>query len=333
MPLDSSLPTKMTRRAAMCGAATVLVTPALAAECQIGPPPHSKGSLVFLNYDQVELDAAYDQLAYAPTLSQIVQRFESNSEATRRRLGQPIRISYGPTAIETLDIFKTTRPNAPIFIFIHGGAWRAELGKNSAFFAEMFVAAGAHYVVPDFVWVQDVQGNLLPLADQVRRAIVWVYQNAATFGADANRIYIGGHSSGGHLAGVALTTNWRRDFGVPDDLVKGGLCISGMFDLKPPRLSARSSYVKFTDEIEDALSPQRHLDQLRAPIVVAYGTNETPDFQRQSRDFAAAVQAMGKPVQLLVGQNYNHFEMRETLASPFGLAGRAALEQMKLSLG
>jgi arylformamidase len=214
---------QMTRRAAMCGAATVLATPALAAECQIGPPAHLKGPLVFLNYDQVELDAAYDQLAYAPTLSQITKRFESNSEATRSRLGQPNRVSYGPTEIEQLDIFRTKRSSAPIFVFIHGGAWRVELAKDSAFFAEMFVAAGAHYVVPDFAWVQDVQGNLLPLADQVRRAIVWVYKNAATFGGDANRIYIGGHSSGGHLAGVALTTNWRSDFGLPDDLIKGGL--------------------------------------------------------------------------------------------------------------
>jgi arylformamidase len=324
---------QMTRRAAMYGAATALATPALAAECQIGPPAHPKGPLVFLNYDQVELDAAYDQLSYAPTLVQILKRFESNSKATRRRLGEPDRVSYGPTEIEKLDVFKTKRSNAPIFIFIHGGAWRVERAKDSAFFAEMFVAAGAHYVVPDFAWVQEVQGNLLPLADQVRRATAWVYKNAATFGGDAERIYIGGHSSGGHLAGVALTTDWRSDFGLPDDLIKGGICISGMFDLRAPRLSARSSYVKFTDEMEDALSPQRHVDRLRTPILLAYGTNETPEFQRQSRDFAAAVQAKGRPVQLLVGENYNHFEMRETLASPFGVAGRAVLEQMKLSLG
>src|ERR1700686_557568 len=231
MPLDILLRrSQMTRRAVVGGAATILATPALAAECQIGPPAHPKGPLVFLNYDQVELDSAYDQLAYAPTLPQIVKRFESSSEAARRRLGQPDRISYGPTEIETLEIFKTKRPNAPIFVFIHGGAWRTELAKDSAFFAEMFVAAGAHYVVPDFAWVQNVQGSLLPLADQVRRAIVWVYTNSATFGGDANRVYIGGHSSGGHLAGVALTTDWQRDFGVPNDLIKGGLCISGMLN-------------------------------------------------------------------------------------------------------
>ena len=104
-----------------------------------------------------------------------------------------------------------------------------------------------------------------------------------------------------------------------------------MFDLKPARLSARSSYVKFTDEVEHALSSQRHLAHLNCPVIVAYGTLETPEFQRQSRDFAAAVKAAGKPVELLVGEGYNHFEMPETLANPYGLLGRAALEQMKLA--
>jgi arylformamidase len=112
--------------------------------------------------------------------------------------------------------------------------------------------------------------------------------------------------------------------------VKGALLCSGMYDLKPVRLSARGSYVKFTDEVEHALSTQRHLDKLTAPLIVAYGTLETPEFQRQTRDFAAAAKAAGKPVALLVADGYNHFEIIETLANPLGLLGRAALEQMKL---
>jgi arylformamidase len=97
------------------------------------------------------------------------------------------------------------------------------------------------------------------------------------------------------------------------------------------RLSKRSAYVKFTDEMEHALSPQRHLEHLNCPVIVAYGTLETPEFQRQSREFAAAVKAAGKPVQLLVGQGYNHFELPETLASPYSILGHAVLEQMKLA--
>jgi arylformamidase len=193
------------------------------------------------------------------------------------------------------------------------------------------VHAGAHFVVPDFVNVIEAGGSLLPMADQVRRAVAWVYRNAASFGGDPERIYVTGHSSGGHLAGVILTTDWRKDFELPADIVKAGLCCSGIFDLRPARLSARSSYVKFTDEMEQALSPQRHLDKLTVPVIVAHGTLETPEFQRQSRDFAAAVRAAGKPVQLLVGENYNHFEIPETFANPHGLLGRAVLAQMKLS--
>jgi len=286
---------------------------------------------VWLDMDQAELDAAYDQIKYAPNLPQITKRYATNSDAVRARLGAPRRYSYGSSAIEALDVYVTKRANAPINIFIHGGAWRGGLARDSGYAAELFVHAGAHYVVPDFINVLEAGGNLMAMAEQVRRAVAWVCRNAQSFGGDASRIYVSGHSSGAHLAGVVLTTDWRRELGLAADLVKGGLCCSGLFDLKPVRLSFRSSYVKFTDEIEQALSPQRHLDKLNAPLVLAYGTLETPEFQRQSRDFAAAVKDAGKPVELLVGEGYNHFEMPETLANPYGLLGRAVLAQMKLS--
>src|SRR4029079_10417682 len=147
----------------------------------------------------------------------------------------------------------------------------------------------AHYVVPDFANVGEVGGSLLTIADQVRRSVVWTYKNATQFGGDPERIYVSGQSSGGHLAGVLLTTDWQKDFGVPANIIKGGVPGSGMFDLKPVRLSIRSNYIKFTDEMEEKLSPQRHLDKLVAPVAVVYGNLETPEFQRQSRDFAAAV--------------------------------------------
>jgi arylformamidase len=120
---------------------------------------------------------------------------------------------------------------------------------------------------------------------------------------------------------------------LPADVVKGGVLMSGMYDLKPVRLSKRSEYVKFTDEAEQALSTQHHLDKLNTPIIAAHGTLESPEFQRQTREFTAAVKAAGKPVQLIVAEGYNHFELPETFGSPYGLLGRAALEQMKLTPG
>jgi len=327
----AALRSHVSRRSMLGGAAALAVTPAVAQECRIGPPPHEKGARVFLDYDQVELDAAYDQRFYAPLAGEIIKRFASTSAAVRARIGEPMRHSYGPTAVEALDVYRTKQANAPIFVFIHGGAWLGGEAKNYAFPAEMFVNVGAHYVVLDFVAIKEAGGDLRPMAEQVRRGIAWVYKNAAGFGGDPNRLYIGGHSSGGHLCGVALVTDWAKDFGLPADTVKGGVCMSGMYDLKPVRLSKRSSYVKFTDDMEQAMSSQRHIELLRAPVVVTYGSNETPDFQRQNRDFAAAVKAAGKPVELIEAANFNHFEMAETLGNPYGPNGRAALALMKLS--
>jgi arylformamidase len=285
---------------------------------------------VFLDYDQAALDAAYDQSKYAPNLQQVIKRYATNSETARSRLSVPRRLAYGAQPIEQLDIYRSERANAPVHVFVHGGAWRSGLAKDYAFPAEMFVAAGAHYVVPDFSWVQDVGGSLAPISDQVRRALAWVARNAGSFGGDASRIYVSGHSSGGHQAGVLATTDWKRDFGLPPDVVKGYVLMSGIYELHPVSLSARSSYVKFDERTLAELSVMRHLERIGAPVTVVYGTLETPEFQRQSREFAQALRKAGKPMQLVVADGYNHFEVMETLANPFQFAGRAALEQMKL---
>jgi len=315
--------------AALAAGASLLAS----AQAQAQQPPagaRPKGPRVWLEMDQAELDAAYDQRVYAPNIEQVLARYASNSELVRARLGAPRRVAYGPTPFEAMDVYLTKSRNAPIVVFVHGGAWRGGLAKDFGYAAETFVNAGAHYVVPDFINVLEAGGSLLPMADQVRRAVAWVRRNAASLGGDPERIYVCGHSSGAHLAGVVLVTDWQKDFGLPADTVKAGVLCSGLYDLKAPRLSARSNYIKFTDEMEQALSAQRHLDRLHTPIVVAHGTLETPEFQRQSRDFAAVVRAAGKPVQLVVADGYNHFELPETFANPYGILGRAALEIMRL---
>ncbi len=303
----------------------------MAAQQTPGPPPHPKGPKVFLDYDQVELDAAYDQTVYEPDIDQLSAKLKSDSDTVRAKLGAPRRVAYGSKEIEKLDIYRTTRPNAPIFIFIHGGRWRVAIAQDYGFPAETFVHAGAHFIAPDFDWVQDVGGDLGVLVSQVRQSVAWVYRNASSFGGDPSRIYLGGHSSGGHLAGVALTTDWN-DLHVPANVVKGGLLLSGIYDLKAVRISNRSSYVKIDDTAENTFSPQRHLDRLNVPITIVYGTRETPEFQRQSREFAASVKSTGKPVETIVAENYVHMETVESLANPYGLAGRAALKMMNLAI-
>jgi arylformamidase len=288
-----------------------------------------KGPIVWLNMDQQELDDAYDQIVYAPNRDQLTKRRLANSAAALLRIGKPERFAYGPTPIEGLDVYRTKKPGAPVGIFVHGGAWRAGGAAEFTYLAEPFVHIGAHFVVLDFINVDDAGGSLFPMVEQVRRAVGWVYRNAEKFGGDRDRLYLISHSSGSHLSGCTVTHDWAKD-GLPLDILKGATMSSGMYDLKPVRLSKRSKYVKFTDEMEQDLSAMRHLDRLKTPLVLTHGNYETPEFQRQTREFAAAVKAAGKPAELLVGEGYNHFEMLETLANPFGLLGRAVLGQMGL---
>ena len=288
-----------------------------------------KGPLVWRDMDQKALDDAYDQDVYAPNRPLIVTRRIASAERARAVLGAPERVAYGPSEYERLDIFRSKVPNAPINVFVHGGAWRRNKGPDYHALAEPLVRAGAHSVILDFINVEQANGDLMPMYEQVRRALAWVWRNAESFGGDRERLYISAHSSGSHLAACVLTDGWREE-GLPKDFCKGALLLSGMYDLEPVPLSKRSSYVKFTGAMVEKLSSQRHLEGLHTPLILAYGTCETPEFQRQTKDFFAAVRALGKPAELIVGEAYNHFELLETIANPYGLIGRAMLAQMGL---
>jgi arylformamidase len=324
---------KLTRRglvaaAAAAGSLAIAPEPATAQRC--GTPTRAKGPPVWLDLDQQDLDDAYDQSVYAFNAKNISDRNAVRNEKALALIGKPGRVAYGPAEIEKVDIYRAKRPNAPIMVFIHGGAWRGGRSADFALNAEVFVRAGAHFVVIEFNNVLETNGDLFPMVDQCRRAVAWTYRNAASFGGNANELYLCSRSSGSHLAGCVVTTEWEKQ-GLPRDILKGAVLGSGMYDLKPVRLSKRGNYVKFTDEMEQALSAQRHIDRIHTPLVLIHGTSETPEFQRQTRDFAAALKAAGKPVELIVGKGYNHYEVGETLSHPYALMGRAALEMMKLA--
>jgi len=323
---------KITRRSLVTGAATgtlaLVSDPAAAQRCST--PTRTKGPLVWLDMDQQDLDDAYDQDVYAFNTRHINdRRIEANATALSL-IGKPERVAYGPTEIEKLDIYKTKRPNAPTLIFIHGGSWRGGRSADFTVYAEPYIRAGANFIAVDFNNVRETNGDLFPMVEQCRRAVAWTYRNAASFGGDPNALYLVSRSSGSHLAGCVVISEWEKQ-GLPLNIVKGGVFGSGMYDLKPVRLSKRGTYVKFTDEMEQQLSAQRHLDRINTPLTLCIGTAETPEFQRQSRDFAAALQAAGKAVKLIVAKGHNHPEMGETIGHPYGIIGRAAMDMMKLT--
>jgi arylformamidase len=323
----------MTRRSLVAGVAAgtfaLATDPASAQRCPPNPPARTKGPLIWMNMDQQDIDESYDQSVYAFNGRSVQGRQAVNNGIAMAKIGKPERHAYGPTPIEGVDIWKAKRPNAPVLVFIHGGGWRGGRSSDFALYAEPFTKAGAHFVSVDFASVRDTNGDIFPLVDQCRRAIAWTWKNAKGFGGNSDAIYLASRSSGSHLAGCVVITEWEK-MGVPRDVLKGAVMGSGMYDLKPVRLSKRAGYVKFTDDMEQQLSAMRYIDRIHTPIVLGIGTLETPEFQRQSRDFAAALEKAGKPVKLIVGKDYNHYEVGETIGHPYALLGRAAMEMMKL---
>ena len=288
---------------------------------------------VFRDYDQAELDRQYDQRAWAANAIALINGYSIDSEIVRERLGEPEVHAYGEGRAETLDLFRTERPNAPIHVFVHGGAWRTLGKRDSAFAAEHLVRSGAHFAALDFALLPYV--SLDEMVWQVKSAIAWLYRNAAALGADPERIFISGHSSGAHLAAAAITADWREEFDLPVEIVKGAVCCSGIYDLEPVRRSARNRYVQLDERQVEALSPIRHVGHLACPVVIACGEHESDEFKRQARDFAAAIERHRVPVavELVEGPGLNHFEIINTLGAPTGLLGRLALRQMGLTIG
>jgi arylformamidase len=290
---------------------------------------NSTSSSVWLDMDQATLDRAYDQPQWAPNMADVLLDYAARSRRVRERI-EPLRASYGPSHVEALDFFDCGRPGAPVHVFFHGGAWRSGKAQDYAFLAEVFLAAGVHLVLPDFDWVQDHGGDLRPIAEQARRVVAWLHANVQRLGGDPQRLFVSGHSSGAHLASVLATTDWPQR-GLPADLVKGSLLCSGVYELEPVRRSSRRRYLSIDDAAVQALSPIRHLAHARGPMVVAWGTRESPEFERQGREFADAAESAGLAIQRLVVPDSNHFEVLDAFARADGVLARAALQLAKPS--
>lgn len=269
------------------------------------------GVKVYRDYTQEELDAQYNQASIVADNSAYKQHKIAQSQRVRERFDSLLNVAYGPSRHELLDVFKCGRAGAPSIVFLHGGAWKGGHKDEVSFIAEPYVDAGANVVTVNFALVPEVR-----LEEQVRQAaaaVAWTYKNAASYGGDPERVYVMGHSSGGHLTGMMLVTDWTR-FGVPADALKGAAPFSGMFDLEPVQLSWRNTYLKMNRDEALALSSIRQIPNRPMPLVIGYGGGELAEFQRQSKEFAAAWRARGYPCTEVVLPGLNHFEVQQQMA-------------------
>jgi len=284
---------------------------------------------VYRNYTQAELDAQYDQSSLVGDNAEYKKFKRSESERVRRELKARLDVAYGPSPAERLDIFEAGIGGAPTILFFHGGAWKGGHKDEVSYLAEGFVKAGTNCVIVNFALVPEVR-----LEEQVRQssaAVAWIYRNARDFGGDPERVFVTGHSSGGHLTGMMIVTDWARLHGLPANVVKGAAPFSGMYDLEPVQLSWRNDYLQLNREQAQALSPFRHIPAQGMPLVIGYGSGELDEFKRQSRDFAAAWRGCGYPCIEIELPGLNHFDVQRELGNAKGSVFPALLGMMGLA--
>ena len=156
------------------------------------------------------------------------------------------------------------------------------------------------------------------IVEEIRRSVAWLADHLGDYGADPARIYVSGHSAGGHLTAMAMSLG----------AVKGGVAISGLYDLEPIRLNYLNDKLGLDAAEAQRNSPMFHFPPASAPLVVAYGTAELPELCRQSVDYAKAWADRGLPGYLLPVGGADHFTILESLADPNGALTKALVDMV-----
>ena len=246
--------------------------------------------MVYLDYDQAGLDAQFNLRQRHPEFETYFVDWDERSRQTRERLACHLDVRYGSQPKETLDIFAAEAPGAPVHLFIHGGYWQNLDKKDFSHLADALVAAGITVMVVNYDLARAVDVD--EIVRQNRAALAWIWQHAADFGGDRERLTISGHSAGGHLAAMLLATDWP-DFspGLPPSPIKGACAISGIYDIEPISLSYQNAVLRLDAAAVARNTPLHHLPHAPVPLVLAYGAEETDEFARQTAIYAEAWRA------------------------------------------
>jgi arylformamidase len=275
---------------------------------------------------QEELDAEYNLTAIFPESAASYEVFcERESERVRSELDHRLNVPFGPTLAEHVDLYPAGE-TAPVLIYIHGGFWYLRTSQEFGFVAQGPISRGIATVIVNYDLCPRV--TIDEIVRQTRAAVAWVYENARSFGGDAGRIHIAGHSAGGHLVAMLLATDWEGEYGLPGDVVKSAAAISGLYDLAPfPYTFLQPQLQLGWDQILRN-SPVLHIPDAAPPLLVAYGEEETDEFKRQSEAFLSAWRANGLDGERLLLAGKNHYDVIDGFLDAESPLCSAVLEQM-----
>jgi len=253
--------------------------------------------------------------AYAPSRALPEGVFQANLDRYRDRSLEVYRacpherdLVYDAASGQGLDIVPAPGPGLkPAFVFIHGGYWRMLSKNESVYMAPTLNARGITLVAPDYSLAP--AASLEEIVRQMRAAIAWLHRHGAGHGIDPDRLYVGGHSAGGQLTGALVAGGWRQALDLPEDVIKGAMPVSGVFDLEPISRSFVNEWMGLDRARADALSPIHHLPTQPCRMVVAWGGDETSGFHEQSRAWLAAWRSAGFAAAELKVPGRHHFDI------------------------
>jgi arylformamidase len=284
--------------------------------------------ILYRGYDRAGLDTQYNARAAVPEHVDLVERWQREGRAALQAHPHQLDIAYGPSVAEKLDVFSAGSA-APVQVYIHGGYWMSRDKADFRFLANTFLPAGIAFMTINYALIPKV--DMDELVRQCRTALAWVYQHAASFGCDPDKIHVSGHSAGGHLVAMLMTTDWAQFAGLPQDLIKGACAISGLYDLEPIPLCYLHDTLPLSAGEVERNSPVRLAARSHNPLIVTYGGLESDEFRRQSEAFASTWKEQRIDCQVIPCPAMNHFTILDHFADRASPLAQAVMVQMGLS--
>lgn len=262
---------------------------------------------------EAELEREYDVRKLRDDFDDLIVAWSERSSAFRAVAECRPDVSYGPGPRDRLDLFLCGRSDAPVLVYLHGGYWQRGDKSIYSFVAAPFVTRGASVVVANYDLCPT--GTIGSITSQVRDAIVWLWRNAERLGLSRERIYVSGHSAGGHLTAMCLATDWSAlADDLPIDVVKGGIPISGLYDLDPLRQTTINDAMAMDEASAHACSPMFLKPVSDAPVLVTLGGQETRQFHRQTERFVETWKTHGTTIEQYTEPGVDHFDVVNRLA-------------------
>jgi acetyl esterase/lipase len=271
--------------------------------------------MLYRGMDRAQLDAAYNNLAAVPSSSNLLADWAARSARFRERHHGHLGLAYGERPRERLDLFLAANPAAPTLAYIHGGYWQMTHQTKELYsaLAEGAVSHGLNVAVVEYTLAPEARMDRI--VGEVRHATSWLHEHLGDYGADPGRIYVAGHSAGGHLTAMTMALG----------VVRGGIAISGLYDLEPIRLNYLNEKLGLDQAEAQRNSPLLNFPPMAGPLIVTYGTEELPELCRQSVEYAQAWLERRLPGHLLPIDGADHFTILEALARPDGELMQALL--------